>query len=446
MSVEMSARGACLLLLILMGTGCPAREAAAEADAVKGPTLEAMVAEAVERDAELTALGERVRAAEAMVAPMGALPDPMALVALSNVPMWGLELDRTPMSGVEAGVSQQVPGSGKRRLRREVQSQAAEILRARYRDRRNDVARRVRRTYFDIQYLDEALEIGEQSKGLAEDFLATAEARYATGKGLQQDVFRAQVRLSRMVDLMVALRETRSAAATRLNKLLYRPASSVVPRLPRLEERKLSQGLDGEALAARAEAENPRLEELRIGATQAATKEALAAQGLRPDFTLGLKYRLRESVPMDPVRGEDFWSLSAGMSLPWLYRRDKVDQEVEAAGAERRAREAEVEALRNELSARVEELVIELRRLGVQIALLETGLLPQAEGALSSSYSAYRTGQVELLTLMDNQMNLYNLQLQRIALMAERERDLAELDYVVGARGAVEMEVKSGAD
>ncbi|UCC68591.1 MAG: TolC family protein, partial [Armatimonadota bacterium] len=407
------------------------------------PALEALVAEALEKSAELRALEERIRAAEASVAPAGALPDPTASVVISNVPVGGMELDRTPMSGVELGLSQGVPAGRKRWLRREVRREEVELLMARYEDRRSNVIRKVKRAYYDLQYLDGALVIAEENKGLAEDLLATAEARYATGRGLQQDVFRAQVRLSRMIDALVALRGKRAAAAARLNRLLYRPPEQAVPKLAALA--RTTVALKAHELAREAEARNPRLREAVKRVEQSATKRHLAAAGIRPDLNLGLRYRIREDVPMDPVRGTDFWSASAGVTLPWVYRRDKVDQEVKAAEAQQQAAEQDLKALRNEILSRVEELTIEIERAEEQIALVETGLLPQAEGALASSRAAYATGQVEFLTLLDNQMNLYNLELHRLALIADRERNLAELDYLVGgalAPASADSEVK----
>ena len=403
------------------------------------PRLESVIAEAVQSSAELAALRERIAEAEALVRPVGALPAPMASVAVSNVPVWGVELDRTPMSGVEVGLSQGVPAVAKRRLRRQVQREEIAALRARYEDRRTDLVRAVKQAYIEVQYLDAALAIAEESTRLAEDFLATAEARYATGKGIQQDVFRAQVRLSRMVSMAADLRQHRARAATRLNTLLYRPVDERVPPLPAVRKSAVSPA--AEALGARAEDGNARLKEARIRVGQGGMREKLAAVGVRPDLRLGLSYRFRRSVPMDPARGEDFWSASVGVSLPWIYRRDTVDQEVKAAEARRSAAELEAAAIRNAVMGRIEELVVELVREDEQIALLETGLLPQAEGALVSSRAAYATGQVEILTLLDNQMNLYSLELQRLRLIADHERDVSELEYLVGGPLGTDAEV-----
>ena len=394
------------------------------------PTLEAVVAEALERSAELAALRDRIAAAEAMVRPASALPDPMASFGLVNIPVGTLALDEDMMSGVELMLSQGVPQGRKRRLRREVQSQEAVMLSARYAERRNALIRDVKQTYFDLQYLDAARAVVDQNKLVATDLLESAEAHYATGMGLQQDVFKAQVRLSQMIDMEVMLRQERAAAATRLNRLLYRPGREAVPRLPLLELSTIPMA--GEPLGARAEALNPRLAEMRARVAQAASKVDLAEQGIRPDFTFGFRYMVRQRLATNPMSGEDMWSATVGVNLPWVYRRDTVDQEVVAMRAEQGAEEADLAAMRNELAAMVEETVIGLMRSDQQLSLVETALLPQSEGALASSRAAYETGQLEFMSVMDNQMSLYNLQLQQLSLIAEHERKQAALEYLVG--------------
>ncbi len=442
----LTACSALALVMVAGATVTAATEAVPDDPPAAALTLESVVAEALESSAELEAVRAHVRAAEASIAPAGALPDPMLSLSVSNVPVGGVRLDETPMSGVELGLSQFVPGGGKRRLRRQLCELEVVALRARYQDRRNDLVRHVRRAYYDLQYLDAAAVIAEQNKDLAQDLLATAEARYATGGGLQQDVFRAQVRLSRMIDSVVALRQRRAAAAVRLNRLLYRPASQPVPAPPPLTRTHFPPA--DRALGIRAVESNPRLAEARTRVEQMQTQARLAAEGIRPNFTLGFKYRFRQEVPMDPVRGEDFWSASAAINLPWIRRSQRVDQEVAGAQAQRLAAASNLEALLNEITARTDELLVEIMRDNEQLSLLETGLLPQAEGALASSMAAYATGQVSFLTLIDNQMNLYQLQLQRLDLIADHERNLADLEYLVGEPLAAEspaMEVSGDA-
>lgn len=440
----------CSLLAIAVAanaTLAAATEAAPDDPPTAVLTLESVLAEALESSAELEAVRAQVRAAEASIAPAGALPDPMLSLSVSDMPVGGVRLDETSMSAVELGLSQLVPGGRKRSFRCQVRELEVLALRARYQDRRNDLVRRVRRAYYDLQYLDAAVVIAEQDRQLAQDLLATAEARYATGGGIQQDVFRAQVRLSQTIDTLVALRQRRAAAAVRLNRLLYRPPSQPVPALPPLTRTYFS--LADQALGIRAVEINPQLAEARTLVEQMQTQARLAAEGIRPDYTLGFMYRFRQEVPMEPMSGEDFWSVSAAINLPWIYRGQTVDQEVAGAQAQQMAAASNLEALLNEIAAGIDELLVEIARDDEQLALLETGLLPQAEGALASSMAAYATGQVNFLTLIDNQMNLYELQMQGLELIADHERNLADLEYLVGEPLTPEsraMEVSSGAN
>ena len=394
-------------------------------------TLEALVAEALERSAELRALEERARAAEAMVRPAGALPDPMAMVGLSNIPVGsGAQLDQDMMSSVMLSVSQEVPPGSRRRLMREAQGDEAAMLGAEVEDKRNDIIRRVKRAYIDVQYREAALSVAERNREAAKEMLATAEGLYATGKAMQQDVFQAQVRVSQMVDMVLMQRREREAATTRLNRLLYRPPDQPLPGLPALAMRPL--GADPEALRARALEANPGLRAMAIRAERAQKEEGVAASGIEPSLAFSFSYMIRQQIEMNPDSGDDMWSATVGMNLPWFRRRDTVDREVEAAQARRRAAESDAEAMRNELPAMVDEMLIDIGRAEEQLALLETGLLPQAEGAYAASRASYATGRGDLLDVLDNQMNLYNLEVQRAMLLAEWERSLAEVEYVVG--------------
>ncbi len=409
-------------------------------------SLEAVAVEAVARSEELAAMRDRIAAAEAMVRPAGALPDPMAMVGLSNVPVGsGLQLDEDMMSGVMLSLSQEVPPGSRRRLMREVQGDEVAMLRADMEDKRNDIIRRVKGAYIDVQYRQAALSVAERNREVAKEMLATAEGLYATGRAMQQEVFQAQVRLSQMVDMVVMQGREREAAARRLNRLLYRPADQPVPELPALAMTPAE--LDAEALRQQTLGANPGLRAMGIRAQQAQRDEGLAASRTKPNLTFAFSYMIRQQLEMNPDSGDDMWSATVGLNLPWFRRRDTVDREVEAAQARRRAAESDVEAMRNDLPAMVDEMVIDIRRAEEQLVLLETGLMPQAEGAYAASRASYAAGKGELLDLLDNQMNLYSLELQRVMLLAERERTLAELEYALGGpldEAGVALEVTGG--
>jgi len=174
------------------------------------------------------------------------------------------------------------------------------------------------------------------------------------------------------------------------------------------------------------------LAEMRARVAQAERSQGVATSMIKPELILSFSYMIRKPLEANPMTGDDMWTALVGINLPWVYRRDKVDEEVRAATAERGAAERDVEAMRNELVSMAEETAIDIGRAEEQLALVETGLLPQAEGAYAASRASYATGMGDVLSLLDNQMNLYNLELQRAMLLRDRERAVADVEYLVG--------------
>jgi outer membrane protein TolC len=64
--------------------------------------------------------------------------------------------------------------------------------------------------------------------------------------------------------------------------------------------------------------------------------------------------------------------------------------------------------------------------------LYRTTVLPQARAAVTSSLAAYRVGDVNLMTLLDNQMTVNRYGQELFALDAEQGKALAELEMLVG--------------
>ena len=432
----MIARYARWALAVALGTALLA--AGAAGDEVKTDptapavlTMEAAIAEALDRSQELAALRARIEAADAAIRPAGALPDPMLSAGFQNIPLGeGLSINRDMMSSFAVMASQEVPPSSMRREMKAVMGDDVLMLRGALDDARNDTVRKVKQAYIDVQYRGEALTLAENNRDVAQDMLATAEARYATGKVMQQDVYQAQVQLSQMVDMVVMQQRERAMAASRLSRLLYRDQAEAVPKVSPLGRSEAAP--DPTALRERAVQHNPKLREMRIRVEQAAKSERVAALGIRPMWTFSFAYMIRQQMAMDPASGTDMWSATAGITLPWLYRRDKVDEEVRGARAEQEAAAHDLEAMQNELSAMIEETAIDIGRADEQLSLVETGLLPQAESAYAASRATYATGTGEVLDLLMNQMNLYNLELQRVMLLMQRERAMADLEYTVG--------------
>jgi len=395
-----------------------------------GGALDRLIEAAVADNPDLAALRRRIEATEAGVPQAGSLPDPEGVVALSSVPVGDTSLERTPMTGINLGLRQMVPYPGRLDLKELAAEQDVEITRAIYEESENAVIRDVKRAWDELFYLHKAVEVTRLNKQVAEALTEVADALYSTGSRPQQDLVKANVEVARLVDRLVVLEEKMDRAEARLNALLDRPPNAPLPT-PEVAFEPLT--LSTEALEGAAREGRPLLVESATRIEKAETMVRLAKMNMKPDFKLGLDYRVRAGSPMDPVGGQDFWSLSVGANLPWLNK-DLHEAEVDEAQAvldglneqDRATFNRVREALDNALEAAQKE-----RR---QASLYAEGLIPQAELGFSAARSAYETGQVDLTSVLDAFRTLNTYQEQYYRIVANHANAIADLEYAIGQR------------
>src|SRR6266702_7538940 len=121
------------------------------------------------------------------------------------------------------GISQQLPFWGKRDLKGEVAAKEAESYRWQLEERKLELRRMVAETYYQIYFADRSLAIVDKNVRILDDFVTLAETKYSVGQGAQQDVFKAQVERSKMLDMRISLEGQRKSLQANLNALLYRP-------------------------------------------------------------------------------------------------------------------------------------------------------------------------------------------------------------------------------
>jgi cobalt-zinc-cadmium efflux system outer membrane protein len=431
----------------------------ATAGAADSASLDALVSRALAVHPAIRAAAARVQAARARVRPAGAWPDPMLMAGIENLPISSAEQPPAahgtppepsapdPMTMKMIGVGQTIPYPGKLSLQRRVAER--EVLAAdaaagavAYR-----VVRDVKDAYYELAFLDRALDLVERNQGVLINLIRVTEARYGVGTAGQQDVLKARVEASRLAETAVSLAEQRRAALARLNALLDRPSETPVSRtvVPAAvaraavgdsarEIRFVSAALGARAadsplpplaklqeLAAR---QSPDLREHEAMIAAQAARVELARRDYLPDFDVSLQYGQRTGYP-------DMVTATVSVPLP-IYRRRKQDQLASAAGAELASLQADHHAKQNEVRSEVARLVSELERQRAQLALYVRGILPQAQASLASAAASYQVGKVEFLTVLDNQATVFSYETEYFRALSDFAKTLAELERAVG--------------
>jgi outer membrane protein TolC len=377
----------------------------------------------------LDAARASAEAAAERVYPAGALPDPRVRYELSNVPVGDWDLDSTPLTGQQLGLSQPLPFPGLLGRRRDAARSTAEAAAAEVGDHAQRVASAVEQAWVELGFAQRALAITVGNVDLLRQLAKIAESKYEVGEGLQQDVIRAQVTLTELLDERLRREAAVRTAEARLAGLLDLPPDLPLPRTASLRDEAAVPGLA--PLLGRLETTSPRLRALaaRIDAAEH-RQRAARLEGL-PDFDLGLGYRIRQNVPGDPVNGDDFVGASLTVRLPVNRRRWRA--EVAERGALLRRSEAEYRQARAELRDDLRARHADLERADREVQLVETGLLPQARQSLDSSRAGYEVDKVDFLSLIDSQVRLLNAQLRLERAIADRRRAFAAVEASLGA-------------
>jgi outer membrane protein TolC len=336
-----------------------------------------------------------------------------------------------PLGMTQLQLMQMLPLGGKLRASR----RAAEYTAAAAGERADEALLEARAdaamAFFDLAAADRSLAVMRESIRLLADIERTVSSMYRVGESRQADVLRAQVELARMAEDTLRMQAMRVAMAGTLAALVDAPADSalgtaVVPAFP-----SAVPSLD--SLLALAMARRPMLRAMARELAAAGARADLARKELVPDLTVGVQYGQRRA-PADAMAGEGrgterMGSLMLGASLPVFAtsRQLPMRQEMEAMQAMARADLADARATTR---GRLVQALASLDRARRLHALYAATILPQAEAAVASSLAAYRVGQVDFMTLLDNRMAANRFRTELASLAAEEGKAWAELEML----------------
>ncbi len=406
-------------LLMLFGASVPALASASD--------LEQLINRALQASQELVAGEERVTMARAKAEQAGSLEDPMLMLGIDNGLIRDpLDFDREADTSKVIGLSQMVPFYGKRDLRRRGAEVEAAVEAERLLEKRLVIRRMVKQSWFRLGLVDGNLEILAKTIDALGDLLRFSETMYAVGKGLQQDVLKAQLELSKMEEMRIELQGERQMLAAVLNGLTYRDGATQVATvvLPEINgPPAVAEELVGLALSRRPlfKAQAALLEKSLVG-------RELAEREIYPDFTLSFQYMQKESGEMSD--GDDMYGLSLTFNLPVQHGRRQAM--VAEAGAEHRMLLAEFAMFRNELRKDIGETLAKLSRIRRQEELYRHGLLDQAAALHETTIASYQAGKADFMAVLDSRMGLFSLERRLQQAVAEYHVETAVLEVLVG--------------
>lgn len=396
--------------------------AAANAAQEKPISLDELVRDALENNPEIQSESKRVAAMRARVSPAKSLPDPQVSVGWVGkiVPLTVVSSFPPSYRGIAA--MEKFPYPGKLKLRGQIADREADAIVADYEAARRRVVSQVKTAYYNYFFAEQAVDITNKNKDLMEKLTKIAQARYQVGKGIQQDVLKAQVELSRLLQQLTILNLQEKTAQVRLNTLLNRDPETPLPPPAPFQQAALTDTL-------------PQLYQLALqndtGLQQAdrlierdQDQIALARLDYLPDFTVGYMYQQRPDMP-------DTHGVTVGINIPIFYKtkqREQVQGATDSLLAEQKTRENR----KTNLFFHVKEQYLAAKSSAELVRLYSDAVVPQSSLALESAMSAYEVGKVDFLTVLDNFVTVLNYQVGYYRELTNYQAALARLEPLVG--------------
>jgi len=379
--------------------------------------LASLIAELDQASPEIKAARQRWEAAKAVVPQVQTLPDPKVQFGYQRMPMM------EPLQGAMYGIGQEIPFPGKLRLKGEVAQREADRIEQDYLAIRLRLIARLKERYFDLHFVHKAIEIVERNKVLLLQFEKTAKSRYAVGQAAQQDVFRAQVEISRVLDRLAVLDQQKESLHAAINRIMNRPPAGSLGTPEEIQMRMLTLPLP--ELSQRAEDFSPILQASAKGVERGEQAVALARREYYPDFDLSAMGLRNDRI------NENGYQVMLGIRIP-LYAATKQRQGVRQAVSELTGARESLTNTMQDVLFRVKDDFVQAQRAERLVTILRDAIIPQATLALQSSQAGYGVGKVDFLTLLNSLLTLQDSELELHGEMVAHEKALARLEEVTG--------------
>ncbi len=395
--------------------------------------LDKLVDEAVGNNPGLKMLEEKIKAYGERVPQTEALDNPRLGFAVLNLPVDTFRFDQEPMTQKQISLWQKLPFPGKLELKGDIARKELEVVREEYDERKNTVIMQVEVAYRELLFVHKSIMITEENRDLLRTFVKAAETKYAVGMGIQQDVLKAQVELSKINELLISLEQRRQSITARLNTLLNRSADAAFsPDEGIPSEEKTAFAYSFEELQTIALENRPSLLGLQRLVERNRLAERFAEKSFYPDFDVGISYGQRDKDVTGTDR-PDFISGFITVSIPLWYKAKESRKVAEERANIRNATE-QYNAAKNDVFFQIKNILTELERINRELELLKTGLIPQSRTSLESAMAGYQVNKVDFITLVNNQLTVYNYEIEYYRLITNYRNKLSELEAAVGRR------------
>ena len=386
-------------------------------------SLQELVREAERNNPQIAAAQRGHEAATHVAGQVSALPETQLMLQQFSVgsprPFAGYTNSNFAYVGI--GASQEIPYPGKRSLRAQVANREADVRQSQIESVRREVITKLKTTYLQLAYLQQTLAVLERNDQLLRDVEQIVESRYRVGQGNQQEVLKAQLQHTKILqEITMHHREVGQLEAA-LKQLLNRPQDTPDIQTEPLTMRELRYS--SQDLLNLVRQQNPDIQAQQQMVKKTESQVALAKKEFRPDF--GIQYMYENT----DRKFRDYYMATFSVTLP---NRGRRKAELAEAEADREEANSKLQAELQQRLAEVQNQYVFAQTSVEQLKIYKEGLVPQSEAAFRSALAAYQANRQDFETLLSSFQDVLNLQIEYQRELADHESALAQLEALTG--------------
>jgi outer membrane protein, heavy metal efflux system len=381
---------------------------------------------AAENNGELQSAFSKWRAAIQKAPQVSTLPDPQFTFGVYIVPVE----TRVGPQRMSYALTQKFPWIGKLDAKENIALREADVFKAKADSIKTTIFRNVKVAYYELLYLQRAIQLTTEQVELLEFLEATIRARYSSGNALYSDVLRTQVELDSSRNRKASLKDMYIPLQARLNAAMGRDIDDAVHLSKVVAELQLE--VEEDMLRKLLQQTNPELLSFDQQLAGADAQITLAEKNYYPDLTFGIKSIYTDKARSgDPSQnGNDPVIATVSLNIPiWQDGRDAAVEE----GREKRLVAIQAKKGRKDILLADLELALYRYRDAIrQITLYEESLLPKAEQSVEVTLEAYQSGKVDLEEVIAAENTYFELYIAQARALTDQAQRIAQLEQLVG--------------
>jgi len=392
-------------------------------------SLQSLIDTALQVSPELKMYQAKINVSENRIQQNTNLPHPMLTLGVMSLPLPSFSFNKDMMTAKVVGLSQEFPFPGTLSAKENVNSKDFEIVKQEYNDKRNEIIKELTQSYYELIYIRKEIQLTGESRQLMKQILDVVRSMYSVADASQQNIFRVDLELTKMSDMLATLKSEEDEQLSAINSLLLRNPSDKIETDSLPEINFIQFNID--ELISKAEANRPFLKGIQLAEEKEKLNQSAAEYDFYPMFKLSAQYAFRSEV--EGMKPDNMISVMLDISLPLNYGGKvsaMVDETKSMQEMYREQYSASIQMLKREFGMRTAKL----KSLKERIELVEQGSFIQAKENFKSALSSYQVGEIDFMNVIEAQDNLYTIEKNLYRLKTDYLKQIAELEFLTGTK------------